>query len=59
MMHKGAFLQLMVTLAAISSRLSALLNEVRDSLEIAWRTSFNILEVLDVRSLLNFLFLEQ
>ncbi|KAJ8487018.1 hypothetical protein ONZ51_g4428 [Trametes cubensis] len=44
MMQSGAFLQLVLTLAAIASRLSILLSEVRGALEVAWSAAFRVLQ---------------
>ncbi|KAI0664883.1 hypothetical protein C8Q70DRAFT_17782 [Cubamyces menziesii] len=44
MMQSGAFLQLMLALAAIASRLSILLSEVRGALEVAWSAAFRVLQ---------------
>ncbi|KAH9854156.1 hypothetical protein C2E23DRAFT_819792 [Lenzites betulinus] len=46
MIQTGAFLQLMLVLAAIASRLSILLTEVRAALEIAWSASYRALQTL-------------
>lgn len=47
MMQTGAFLQLIVTLVAIASRMSTLLAEVRDSMQHLWSASFELLQILD------------
>lgn len=47
MMQTGAFLQLILTLAAITSRLSVLLTEVRALVQLCWRTSLDLLWILD------------
>ena len=46
-MQTGAFLQLIVTLVAIASRMSTLLAEVRDSMQHLWSASFELLQILD------------
>ncbi|KAH9901312.1 hypothetical protein C8Q73DRAFT_677453 [Cubamyces lactineus] len=46
MMQSGAFLQLVLTLAAIASRLSILLSEVRGALEVAWSAAFRVLQAI-------------
>ncbi|KAI0646981.1 hypothetical protein C8Q79DRAFT_1009134 [Trametes meyenii] len=46
MMQTGAFLQLVLTLAAIASRLSLLLTEVRPALEASWLACFRVLQIL-------------
>ncbi|KAI0637045.1 hypothetical protein C8Q77DRAFT_1095741 [Trametes polyzona] len=40
MMQTGAFLQLVLALAAIASRLSVLLSEVKGALELSWSASY-------------------
>lgn len=47
-MQTGAFIQLILTLVAIVSRLSVVLTELRATIELCWRSGFNILQVLDV-----------
>ncbi|KAI0670454.1 hypothetical protein C8Q78DRAFT_126522 [Trametes maxima] len=44
MMQTGAFLHLVLTLAAIASRLSILLSEVRPALEASWSACFRVLQ---------------
>ncbi|KAI0781013.1 hypothetical protein BD413DRAFT_17917 [Trametes elegans] len=46
MMQTGAFLQLVLALAAIASRLSMLLSEVRAALEVSWSASYRALQAL-------------
>ncbi|CDO68348.1 hypothetical protein BN946_scf184799.g75 [Trametes cinnabarina] len=46
MMQSGAFLQLLLVLAAIASRLSILLSEVRAAAELSWFASFRALQTL-------------
>ncbi|KAI0362012.1 hypothetical protein OH77DRAFT_1441157 [Trametes cingulata] len=46
MMQTGAFLQLVLTFAAIASRLSILLSEVRSALEVSWSASRRVLQAL-------------
>ncbi|OCH95538.1 hypothetical protein OBBRIDRAFT_720382 [Obba rivulosa] len=46
-MQTGAFLQLILTLAAIASRLDILLAESESSLEVALSACFRVLDVLD------------
>ncbi|KAH9946177.1 uncharacterized protein BXZ73DRAFT_37079 [Epithele typhae] len=46
MMQTSAFLQLIVTLSAIASRLSTLLLEARGALDIAWSAAYCALQVL-------------
>lgn len=48
MMQTGAFLQLALALAAIASRLSLVLSEVRSALEISWAASYRALQTLFV-----------
>ncbi|EIW60456.1 uncharacterized protein TRAVEDRAFT_165252, partial [Trametes versicolor FP-101664 SS1] len=46
MMQTGAFLQLVLALAAIASRLSLVLSEVRSALEVSWAASYRALQTL-------------
>lgn len=48
MMQTGAFLQLVLALAAIASRLSLVLSEVRSALEVSWAASYRALQTLFV-----------
>lgn len=48
MMQTGAFLQLVLALAAIASRLSLVLSEVRSALEVSWTASYRVLRTLFV-----------
>ncbi|KAH9951346.1 hypothetical protein B0H21DRAFT_278183 [Amylocystis lapponica] len=50
MMQSGAFIQLILTLAAIASRLSILLAEVLSALEVCARACSQALQALDTRS---------
>ena len=50
MMQTGAFLQFILVLTAIVSRLNALLTEVRDALELTWTASYSALQALFVSS---------
>ena len=50
MMQTGAFLQLVLTLAAIASRMSLLLTEIRAALEVSWSASHAALQTVNVRS---------
>ena len=49
-MQTAAFLQLILTLAAIASRLSSLLSEVHSCVELAQTACFQLLQTLDVGS---------
>jgi hypothetical protein len=46
-MQSGAFIQLILTLAAIAARMDALIPEFQDALQIAWKTGHRFLQVLD------------
>ncbi|KAI0709115.1 hypothetical protein C8Q76DRAFT_742283 [Earliella scabrosa] len=46
MMQTGAFLQLILVLAAIASRMNMLLSEARTALEVAWSATFKTLQAL-------------
>lgn len=48
MMQSGAFLQLVLVLAAIASRLSILLTEVRAVAELSWSAGLRVLQTLYV-----------
>lgn len=48
-MQTGAFIQLILTLVAVTSRMDALVPELRDSLGLTSRASHRILQLLDVR----------
>ena len=50
MMQTGAFLQFILVLTAIASRLNALLTEVRDALELTRTASCSALQALFVSS---------
>lgn len=47
-MQSGAFIQLILTLAAISARMDALLPEFQDALRIGWNIGHRFLQVVDV-----------
>ena len=51
MMQTGAFLQMILVLAAIASRMRLLLLEVRSALEISWSASYRALQTTSVRPL--------
>ncbi|KAI0082715.1 hypothetical protein K474DRAFT_1670903 [Panus rudis PR-1116 ss-1] len=46
-LQTGAFLQLMLTLSAVVSRLSVLLDELVPSIEVAWDICYRLLSVID------------
>ncbi|KAJ7285882.1 hypothetical protein C8J57DRAFT_1496582 [Mycena rebaudengoi] len=46
-MQSGAFIQLILTLAAIASRMSSLVADLIDALELTWSAAHRILAVLD------------
>ncbi|KAI0831229.1 hypothetical protein BC628DRAFT_1352838 [Trametes gibbosa] len=46
MMQTGAFLQLVLVLAAIASRMSVLFTEAKAALEVAWSASYRALQTL-------------
>ena len=48
MMQTGAFLQLILTLTAICSRLNTLLVEIREALEASWSAGYSGLQALYV-----------
>jgi hypothetical protein len=47
-MQSGAFVQLILTLAAVAARMHALIPEFKDVLQLSWATSHRILLILDV-----------
>ena len=48
MMQTGAFLQLILALAAIASRTNILLSEVKAALEVSWSAIYTALHTLHV-----------
>jgi len=47
-MQHGAFVQLILTLAAIAARMDALMPEFQDVLQLSWTANHRILLILDV-----------
>jgi hypothetical protein len=54
-MQSGAFVQLVLMLAAIAARMDALVPEILDVIQLGWTTSRRILEILDVRLMFSFI----
>lgn len=47
-MQSGAFIQLVLTLAAIAARMDSLIPEFQDALRLGWNAGYRFLQDLDV-----------
>jgi len=47
-MQSGAFIQLVLTLVAIVSRMDILTSELQDALRLTWSAAHRVLQILDV-----------
>lgn len=54
-MQSGAFIQLVLTLLAICARMTALLPELQDSLQVSWAACHIVLQILDVGASIQFI----
>lgn len=50
MMQTGAFLQLVLVIAAVASRMNILLIEVSEAVKVSWSAAYSALKTICVRS---------